>query len=345
MGAVITFLLLFLPALNASAAQFEITDLQGQWKFYNSNKTVNGRGVVPGDIFSDLHRLGIIPDPLFADNHLHLRWVSSENWTYSKTFEVDKGILEHSTLVLRFKGIDTVSKVFLNGVSLLKTNNQFVEYFVDIAGILGERNVIEFQFISPVLYAEMKSKDYEKSHGHLVPPVCPPAIYHGECHPNFIRKAQYSFAWDWGPSFPTIGIWKPIDIVAFDGYFIDDLSWTTERTSESWFIHVEARVFVDYSAVNITIRVAIEELDVDKKLVYNISAGPEPAVLNFDIVIPIEKVKLWWPSRQGQQKLYTMTLVAGEQKISRRIAFRHIELVQDYVDENHKDKGRHFYFK
>ncbi|EYC21400.1 hypothetical protein Y032_0019g3800 [Ancylostoma ceylanicum] len=345
MSAVIIFLLSFILVSSASSAQFETADLQGQWKFYNSNKTVNGRGIVPGDIFSDLHRLGFISDPLFADNHLHLRWVSSENWTYSKTFEVDKRVLEFNTLLLRLKGIDTVSTVFLNGVSLLKTNNQFVEYVADVAGILGDRNVIEFQFMSPVLYAEKKSKDYLKSHGHLVPPVCPPAIYHGECHPNFIRKAQYSFAWDWGPSFPTIGISKPLDIVAFDGYFIHDFSWIFERTSESWSIHGDVRVFVDYSAINVTIRVAIEELDVDKEFVYNISAGAEPAVLNFKIAIPTGKVELWWPNGQGQQKLYTIKLVAGEQEISRRVGFRHIELVQDLVDEKHKDKGRHFYFK
>lgn len=29
----------------------------------------------------------------------------------------------------------------------------------------------------------------------------------GECHANFIRKMQASFGWDWGPSFPNVGLW------------------------------------------------------------------------------------------------------------------------------------------
>jgi hypothetical protein len=29
----------------------------------------------------------------------------------------------------------------------------------------------------------------------------------GECHANFIRKMQASFSWDWGPAFPSMGLW------------------------------------------------------------------------------------------------------------------------------------------
>lgn len=42
---------------------------------------------------------------------------------------------------------------------------------------------------------------------------------------NFIyRKAQASFSWDWGPSFPTVGIWQPLSIEGFDTLFIDRFS-------------------------------------------------------------------------------------------------------------------------
>ena len=65
---------------------------------------------------------------------------------------------------------------------------------------------------------------------HLVPPVCIPEVFQGVCHANHIRKMQVvvvplvqkkdpsilrfdhqaSFSWDWGPAFPSSGIWLPI---------------------------------------------------------------------------------------------------------------------------------------
>ncbi|VDM75772.1 unnamed protein product, partial [Strongylus vulgaris] len=241
---------------------------------------VKGRllGIVPGDIFTDLHRNGIIPDPLFGDNHLDLRWVASDNWTYTKSFEVDKDILM-------------------------------------------------------------------KTYGHEVPPVCPPVVYHGECHPNFIRKAQYSFSWDWGPSFPTVGIWKHVDIIAFDGYFIDDFTFTAERSAETWLIKGAVKAFVEQKPVRVGFKIRIEELHVVKDFEFNTTGGVEPTVLKFDIKIPSEKIELWWPNGQGNQKLYSIILESGEQKILHQLGFRYIELIQDYVDVTYKAKGRHFYFK
>ncbi|KAK6019966.1 hypothetical protein OSTOST_14386 [Ostertagia ostertagi] len=221
-------LLLFCLLIRTST--FEVIDLGGQWIYYSTNKSVHGQGLVPGDIYSDLHRSGVIPDPLFADNHLHLSWIAADNWTYAKSFCVDQSILEYKRTLLILRGVDTISTVVLNGDTLLNTTNQFVTYSADLFGILKKCNTIEIRFTSPVLYAKQKSSEYHKNRGHLVPPVCPPPTYHGECHPNFIRKAQYSFSWDWGPAIPTVGISKDIQIVAFNDYFMDDFTWITERT-------------------------------------------------------------------------------------------------------------------
>lgn len=40
-----------------------------------------------------------------------------------------------------------------------------------------------------------------------IPPFCVPKEYNGECHVNYVRKMQSSFGWDWGPAFPSVGIW------------------------------------------------------------------------------------------------------------------------------------------
>uniref|UniRef100_A0A8L8KE38 beta-mannosidase n=1 Tax=Heligmosomoides polygyrus TaxID=6339 RepID=A0A8L8KE38_HELPZ len=289
-------------------------------------------GSVPGDIFTDLYRSTIIPDPLFADNHLHLKWVSAINWSYIYSFPIDQTILK-----VFFNFLDTVSSVFLNGVPVLNTSNQFVEYFVNIDGLLRDSNTVEVRFTSPVRYAKEKS-----AHGHRVPPTCPPKTYHGECHPNFIRKAQYSFSWDWGPAIPTVGLWKPVQIIAFDDYIFDDFTWTTERTQG------EVRIFTEKKGTETSLRISIPELDVKETQRARVEGGDDAHLMHFKVRIPRDKVAVWWPNGEGEQKLYDITVEAASTdilEVTHKVGFRHVKLVQDFVDRRQRSKGRHFYVR
>uniref|UniRef100_A0A0K0DRN9 Glyco_hydro_2 domain-containing protein n=1 Tax=Angiostrongylus cantonensis TaxID=6313 RepID=A0A0K0DRN9_ANGCA len=142
-----------------------------------------------------------------------------------------------------------------------------------------------------------------------------------------------------------MGIWKPIDIVAFNNFFLDDFSWITERTYDSWLIHGEVRVFTEDKPVTVVVRVVIAELDVEQHQTYHISGKSKPIMLKFEVEIAKEKVELWWPNGAGGQKLYNIIVRGGGNEIIRRIGFRHVELVQNYVDPKHLSKGRHFYVK
>lgn len=65
--------------------------------------------------------------------------------------------------------------------------------------------MLEVSFSSPVKIAEaLHNKQALK---YVIPPICNPDSYNGECHVNYIRKMQASFSWDWGPAFPSMGIW------------------------------------------------------------------------------------------------------------------------------------------
>ena len=59
----------------------------------------------------------------------------------------------------------------------------------------------------------MNRAPVQASNHYEVLPECVPPEFKGECHANHIRKMQASFAWDWGPAFPSVGIWKPISVV------------------------------------------------------------------------------------------------------------------------------------
>lgn len=62
----------------------------------------------------------------------------------------------------------------------------------------------------------MAKEAYNKQAEHyIVPPSCVLNSGNAECHVNHIRKMQASFSWDWGPAFPSVGIWYIV-------YFIDN---------------------------------------------------------------------------------------------------------------------------
>lgn len=74
--------------------------------------------------------------------------------------------------------------------------------------------------------AYAKERYDEQAAAYPVLPECLDPAYQGECHANHIRyrarkrrplshadssescrKMQSSFSWDWGPAFPTVGLW------------------------------------------------------------------------------------------------------------------------------------------
>uniref|UniRef100_A0A914RSX5 Beta-mannosidase-like galactose-binding domain-containing protein n=1 Tax=Parascaris equorum TaxID=6256 RepID=A0A914RSX5_PAREQ len=48
-----------------------------------------GKATVPGDIYTDLFRQRLIPEPLYGNNDQQLRWVAENDWIYETTFRLD----------------------------------------------------------------------------------------------------------------------------------------------------------------------------------------------------------------------------------------------------------------
>jgi beta-mannosidase len=71
------------------------------------------------------------------------------------------------------------------------------------------------RFKSPVNYAAEEFNGYVGQYGYPILPSSLAPEYQGENHANMIRKMQASFSWDWGPSFPSMGIWWVIILLSF----------------------------------------------------------------------------------------------------------------------------------
>ncbi|KAM4052385.1 beta-mannosidase isoform 2-T2 [Anomaloglossus baeobatrachus] len=342
------FMTLLLGACGMAASNFThalVFCLNGQWTIGNSNSSIQLQGAVPGCVHTALLSRGIIKDPYMGFNDINYKWIVEDEWTYSKTFTLPPEIRHWQKVNLVCDGIDTISTIILNTVTIAKTQNMFSRYTLDITKIIKEENQIEIKFLSAIDWAKEKST----RHAYTIPPECPPKVQKGDCHVNFIRKAQCSFSWDWGPSFPTQGIWKDIRIEAYNLVHLIYISCTSvfDDTTSQWAVIIEP-VFdaVTESVLLGQVVIRIPQLQVDKSQDLRIDPGQQ----TYQIMLEIDKnssVDLWWPNGYGPQTGYNMSLTfhfEGEYIIEKttKIYFRTVELVEEPIDGS---PGLSFYMK
>lgn len=247
--------------------------------------------IVPGTIHTDLLRHKLIPEPFYHDNELQLQWISECDWIYETTFSTPKDFDRNSPVQLVFDGIDTVADIFVNGVLMGQTENMFRSYSFQINTVLREtRNTLLIHIKSPSKYA----KALEQHHGKLPVALNSERVY--------IRKAQYAFGWDWGPTFATSGIWKKVFLensnrAAISGLFLLTKSITTE-TAEIEICVELTEVAPEAAKIAITLS---DDTAVAASIVLPVSGEK-----NITVPVTLRNPQLWYPAGYGNPFLYTM---------------------------------------
>lgn len=186
-----------------SKSQVLTQKIHSNWQFRQQDKNWNP-AQVPGEVHLDLLRNKLIPDPFYRDHEKSLQWIEKENWDYQTTFKVSGELMSKKNINLVFDGLDTYADVYLNGKLLLKADNMFRKWQVDVKNKLkSTENVLLVKFYS----AQHKVDSLAKANLPFIIPDNSRA---------YVRKAQFHFGWDWGPKFTGVGIWKGVRIEAYD---------------------------------------------------------------------------------------------------------------------------------
>ncbi len=173
---------------------------------------------VPGTLHTDLFRSGLIEDPFNEQNEFKLEWISRSGCIYRTEFNYPGPVNRNSNIKLVLEGLDTTAEIYLNSKLAGKADNMFLKYEFNAAPLLVHgNNILEVHFTSPVEY----SKKTEKRYGRLYAALTSYRVY--------IRKAQYSFGWDWGPSYPTMGIWRQVYLLEEDKAVIRSIQFNTDK--------------------------------------------------------------------------------------------------------------------
>ncbi len=211
-------------------------DLGGAWSFQQVGQAGWAPARVPGNVHTDLMALGRLKDPHIGENEAEMGWVEEADWAYRRRFDASPRLLASPRLRLVAEGLDTYASLWLNGRRLGSAQDMFVEHDFDVTGKLKAKgNELRIVLGSP----SRRVAALAKAHGAI------PAI--GDQSRSYVRKAQYSFGWDWGPRLATSGIFAPIYIEALPDFHIADLHVETlsagAAKASGWMhVEVDARV-------------------------------------------------------------------------------------------------------
>jgi beta-mannosidase len=286
---------------------------------------------VPGSIHQDLIAAGQLSDPFWRTNENELQWVGESMWLYRCIFNVPDDVLAQPHVDLCFDGLDTVAQVWLNGEYFLYNTNMFEPARMPAKDKLrpGE-NRLYIVFYSALKHGKQLEEKYGKR-----------GLWNGDSSRLFVRKAQYHYGWDWGPTLLTAGVWRPVRVEAYTARITD--------------LHAPATVSEDLHSATIPVEVRLSTVthDTTVTLRLNDPVGATiaeitlPASRSIAHTLRVNAPALWYPNGSGEQPLYTFTVTVEQggavlDTKQQRLGLRRLRLVQEPVIA---EPGTSFYFE
>ncbi|GAP85299.1 putative glycoside hydrolase family 2 protein [Rosellinia necatrix] len=308
-----------------------VVPIDKQWEFKQADKDDHAYLPVaqfPTNVHLDLLSHKLIPDPYIGKNELDVQWVGEKVWVYRTKFTSPDATGPKA--VIAFDGLDTFATVVLNGKTILVSENMFVPERVDVTDVLakaGGENELVITFDSAYLRGwKLVEKHPEHKWG----------CWNGDNSRLAVRKTQYHWGWDWGPTLLSCGPWRPINLEIYESRVADlwcDIDVDKSLNGATVVVHAPVEGHASKLRLDISLNdslVASQDIDAGSSATFRIS-DPE----------------LWYPIRYGKQPLYTVkaTVVHGGKdidSITKKIGLRRAELVQRRVREQ---PGTSFFFE
>ena len=276
-------------------------DLDEGWQFRQLGTDRWYGAKVPGSVHLDLMDNRLIPDPFYRDNEKDLQWIGKTDWEYRTSLEITADAFRREKVELVFEGLDTYADVFLNGQEILRADNMFRTWVVNVKKHVKQgSNELKIRFRSPIneILPRMSKLSYQ----------LPASNDQGEKTSPYTRKAPYQFGWDWGPRLVGAGVWRSVRLRAWDSLRIESLDVRqVEVTSEKARLAVAAEIVASAeSSTKLILRDRSKQRVLVTKDV-RLNVGVNEVLLGFEI----ENPELWYPVGLGKQHLYEFELNAS----------------------------------
>ena len=294
--------------------------LNGKWNLKGPDaqgNMIDVEATVPGCVHTDFINAGILGDIYYRDNAETCKFIENNDYTYEKTFTVDK---VYKNAYVEFDGLDTYCDVYLNNVKIGEGNNMFLEYAFCVDGIIKEgENTLTVKFRSPVLEVRTRAGELK-------------ACFTKER--VFTRRIQCTYGWDWVGRFVTMGIYRDVRLTFRKANELENVYVYTKRITP-----FSAQINAEFTFRDVepeTEDVNIEIYSPDNKLIF----GKKRKILketmdeSFDIVNP----ELWYPNGYGEQPLYTFVISTDNSRKELKFGIREITVIQIEDEEGSEEQ-------
>ncbi|MFV0632641.1 glycosyl hydrolase 2 galactose-binding domain-containing protein, partial [Demequina sp.] len=267
----------------------------------------------PSSVLGRLIELGLAGDVTVDAVEQDVAWVASSMWSYRTTLA---RLGDGSRVRLVFEGVDTFATVRVDGVELLRTDDMFHRWELDLGvdGTAGQWDIeVEFDPVEPIAWQREAQQWYPHSELYPIP-------Y------NQVRKMACSFGWDWGPTTMTAGLYRS---VVLERTPIARIS--ASRLSALWSDGAVLEGHLQFEGEVDACRLAVRDLDRATTVSHVLTAADARAGFSFDVPGALR----WDVRERGDQPLYDVEVTAlGADgavldTVVRRMGFRTVELVQE----------------
>ena len=306
----------------------ESVTIKENWRFRKAGDSTWRTASVPGCVHTDLLDSGEIDDPFFRLNEKNQQWIGRNDWEYETTFEIPKELLKRENFRLIFRGLDTYADVYINETLALSADNMFRTWKIDCKEYLKPgTNRLRIYFHNVF---KINLPKYEDARFEL-------RAFRNNDQAKiklnmYSRKAGFHYGWDWGPRFITCGIWRSVELQAWDKVDLENVFYIQDEvSSESAAITARFQVNSDTEqSAQLTVSDGAAVLSSRK---VNLKQG----IQKIDLQFTIENPRLWWTNGLGEQHLYAFTAkleVAGREIASQNnaIGIRELKIIRQEDD-------------
>ncbi len=332
----------------------KVTALDTQWNLSCKAKGISLQTDIPSTVYEALLANNHIQDPFYGTNEQKATWVYKEDWVYEKELILTEEDLQADELILRFYGLDTIGTVSLNGNLLGSIDNMHRTWEFNLIGdfkkilTLGN-NTLTVYFKSPVFHGEEETRKHKRNLREFPWFMKSPTLK----GISYLRKALYSFGWDWGPQLPDSGIWRPVELERVQKAKICEINsmqshiYTPTENRENPYLHKPIHeCTLNVSAPWKAFGKNIEKPSLETRFTlegpnyHKVETSKEGKTSFF-----IKNPELWWTYDLGEPTLYTLRveLFDGETLLDtkeQQIGLRDIRLIR-----NKDTWGETFYFQ
>ncbi len=272
---------------------------------------------VPGSFHVSLVNSLFLVQNFYFDHYTDkIKWLSQKNWFFKTKLDIDKQTYRQKQIWLLLPGLDTYSKIYINGTPIAQTDDFFDQYKYDIKKYIHPgRNQIIVQFFPPISKAHSLFKAL-KIKGTYSPL-------------SILRKPYFQLHHQLGSSYITMGFAKTPQILLWEKAFIQAAYYSFYKISKKQAL-VSAHLIIFSSRSQKAYIQIKSQYDVHIYQKVKLHPGKNELTFNFKISDP----KLWYPytSDNLQPELYkfTSTILIRGVKYSEKNTYTGIRKIKFY---------------